>query len=160
MANTYTQCYVHLVFSPKHRAALIKKEWADDLERYITGVIQGEGHKLLQIKVMPDHIHIFIGYNINQTLPKLVETIKTSSNKYVSDEKFTTHKFDWQKGYGAFTHSKTQVDAVCKYILNQEEHHKKHSFREEYLDILQKNDIEYDEKYLFDFFDDINDDGC
>jgi REP element-mobilizing transposase RayT len=81
MANTYTQCYIHLIFSPKHRAALIRKTWADELEKYITGVVQGEAHKLLRIKAMPDHIHIYIVYNVNQTIPKLVETIKTSSNK-------------------------------------------------------------------------------
>ena len=153
MANTYTQIYIHIVFSPEHREALISKEWSDNLEKYITGIVQTNKHKILAIKAMPDHIHIFIGYNINQTLPKLVEDIKTSSNSWVNINNLSNFKFDWQRGYGAFSHSKSQIDAVVKYILNQEEHHKKRSFKDEYLEMLKKNDIKYDDKYLFDFFD-------
>ena len=153
MANTYTQIYIHLVFSPIHRDALIKKEWSDKLEKYITGIVQTNKHKMLAIKAMPDHIHIFIGYNVNQTLPKLVEDIKTSSNSWVNINNLSNFKFDWQRGYGAFSHSKSQIDTVVKYILNQEEHHKKRSFKDEYLEMLKKNDIKYDDKYLFDFFD-------
>jgi len=155
MANTYTQIYIHLVFSPLHREALINKKWSDDLERYITGIVQNNRHKMLAIKSMPDHIHIFIGYDVKQTIPKLVEDIKTSSNSWIKTNKLSKFKFDWQKGYGAFSHSKSQVDQVVKYILNQEEHHKKKTFREEYLDILRKNDIKYDDRYLFDFFEDL-----
>ncbi len=153
MANTYTQCYVHIVFAPKNRDALIKKSWKDDLEKYISGIIQNHSHKLLAIYAKEDHVHIFIGYNLNQLIPKLVEEIKTSSNAWIKQNRFTKFKFEWQLGYGAFTHSKSQVDSVVKYILNQEEHHKKQTFREEYLEILAKNDISYKEEYLFDFFD-------
>ena len=153
MANTYTQCYVHLVFAPKNREALIKKEWKDDLEKYITGIIQNHSHKLLAICAMENHIHILIGYNVNQFIPKLVEEIKTSSNAWINQNKFSKFKFDWQLGYGAFTHSKSQIDSVVKYILNQEEHHKRRTFREEFLEILTKNDISYNEAYLFEFFD-------
>jgi REP element-mobilizing transposase RayT len=156
MANTYTQIYIHLVFCPLHRDALINKEWSNDLEKYITGIIQNNGHKMLAIKSMPDHIHIFIGYNVNQSIPKLVEEIKTSSNSWIKTNNISKFKFDWQKGYGAFSHSKSQIDNVVKYILRQEEHHKKRTFKEEYLDILHKNDIKYDDRYLFDFFDDNN----
>lgn len=155
MANTYTQIHIHLVFSPLHREALINKKWSDDLEKYITGIVQNNRHKMLAIKSMPDHIHIFIGYDVKQTIPKLVEDIKTSSNSWIKTNKLSKFKFDWQKGYGAFSHSKSQVDQVVKYILNQEEHHKKKTFREEYLDILRKNDIKYDDRYLFDFFEDL-----
>jgi len=152
MANTYTQCYIHLVFAVKNRNALIKKQWKDELEMYITGIIQNNKHKLLAIGSMPDHIHIFIGYNLNQLIPDLVEEIKTSSNLWIKENKKSQFKFEWQKGYGAFTHSRSQLDVVVKYIRNQEHHHKK-SFKTEYLEILAKNEIEYKEEYLFDFFD-------
>lgn len=153
MANTYTQCYFHPVFAPKNRDALIKKKWKNELEKYITGIVQNNSHKLIAIYAMKDHVHILIGYNVNQLIPKLVEEIKTSSNAWINNNKLSKFKFEWQLGYGAFTHSKSQVDSVVKYILNQENHHKKKSFREEYLDILAKNDIAFKEEYLFDFFD-------
>ena len=155
MANTYSQLYIHLVFSTKNRDALIKKEWKDELEKYITGIVQNNKHKLLAIGSMPDHIHIFIGYDVNQKIPDLVENIKTSSNAWVKEKKLTQFKFEWQKGYGAFSHSQSQIDAVVKYILDQERHHAKKSFREEYLEILRKNDIEFKDEYLFEFFDNV-----
>jgi len=142
MANTYTQCYFHLVFAVKNRDALIKKEWKDEFEMYITGIVQNHRHKMLSIGAMPDHIHILIGYNVNQLLPDLVEEIKTSSNSFIKGRKLSEYKFEWQKGYGAFTHSHSQIDPVAKYILSQEEHHKKKPFKEE---------------YLFEFFSDIYD---
>lgn len=157
MANTYTQFYVQLVFSPKNRDTLIKKTWKDDLEKYITGIVQNNKHKMLAIKCMPDHIHIFIGYNVNQLIPDLVEQIKTSSNSWIKDNKFSRFKFDWQKGYGAFSYSRSQLDAMVNYVLNQEEHHRKKTFREEYLQFLKDFDVMYEDEYLFDFFDDIED---
>ena len=155
MANTYTQCYFHLVFAVKNRDALIKAEWKDEVEKYITSLIQNHGHKLLAIHVIPDHIHISIGYNVNQLIPDLVEKIKTSSNSWIKNEKKSQFKFEWQKGYGAFTHSRSQLDAVVKYIRNQHVHHQKKSFREEYLEILKKNEIEFKNEYVFEFFDNI-----
>jgi len=152
MANTYTQCYFHLVFAVKNRESLIMKSWKDELEKYITGIIQNHNHKLLAIGSMPDHIHIFIGYNVNQLIPDLVEEIKTSSNAWIRQQRFSKYKFDWQKGYGAFTHSRSQINQVVKYIENQERHHQEKSFRQEYLEILVKNDIEFKNEYLFDFF--------
>jgi putative transposase len=157
MANTYTQCYFHLVFAVKNRNALIKKHWKDNLEKYITGIIQNQKHKLLAINSMPDHIHIFIGYNLNQTIPKLVEEIKTSSNAWIKSNNLSKSKFEWQIGYGAFTYSHSQIDAVVKYVMNQEQHHKQKTFREEYLEILKKNDVRYNDEYVFDFFDDVFD---
>lgn len=153
MANTYTQIYIHLVFSPKNKNALIERQWKDELEKYISGIIQNHGHKLLAIGSMPDHIHIFLGYNLNHLIPKLVEDIKTSTNSWIKEKNFSNFKFDWQKGYGAFSHSRTQLDTVINYILNQETHHKKKSFKEEYLEILKKNDVDFNEGYLFEFFD-------
>lgn len=108
---------------------------------------------MLAINSMPDHIHIFIGYNVNQLIPELVKQIKTSSNAWIKEEKLSKFKFDWQRGYGAFSHSRSQLDTVVKYILNQEEHHRKKSFKEEYLEILHRNDIKYQDEYLFEFFD-------
>ena len=137
MANTYTQMYVHLVFSPKRREALIKRDWKDELEKYITGIVQNHKHKMLAIGAMPDHIHLFIGYNVNHLIPDLVEEIKTSSNAWVKKNNLSKFRFDWQKGYGAFSHSRSQLDTVVKYVLNQEDHHKRKTFREEYLDILR-----------------------
>lgn len=153
MANTYTQFYVHLVFAVKHKQSLIQKAWKNELEMYITGIVQNHKHKLLAIGTMPDHIHIFIGYNVNELIPDLVEAIKKSSNLWINENKLSKFKFEWQRGYGAFTHSRAQLDIVVKYIHNQEEHHKKKTFREEYIEMLLKNDIEFKPEYLFEFFD-------
>jgi putative transposase len=153
MANTYTQLHIHLVFSPRNREALIKKDWRDELEKYITKIVQNHNHKLLAIGAMHDHIHIFIGYDVNQLIPDLVQNIKTSSSHWIREKKFTKFKFEWQKGYGAFSHSHSQLDTVAKYILNQDEHHKGRSFKEEYLEMLRKNEIDFKDEYVFDFFD-------
>ena len=156
MANTYTQLYIHLVFAVKNRDAVIKKDWKDGLEKYITGIIQNHKHKLPAIGTMPDHIHIFIGYNVNQLIPDIVENIKTSSNEWIKTNRLTKCKFEWQKGYGAFSHSRSQLDTVIKYVLSQEQHHKKKSFRTEYLEMLNKNEIEFKEEYVFDFIEEVN----
>ncbi len=154
MANTYTQCHVHLVFAVKNRNALIKKDWCDELEKYTTVLIQNHKHKLLAISAMPDHIHILIGYNLNQLLPDLVEEIKTSTNSWIKEKKLSKFKFEWQKGYGAFTHSHSQIDPVVKYILNQELHHKNVPFKEEYIEMLKKNGVDFKQEYLFEFLED------
>ena len=152
MANTFTQCYIHLVFAPKNREALISKEWKDNLERYMTACIQKRKHKLLAINAQKDHVHILIGYHLSDLIPDLVSNIKTASTTWIKENNFCKYKFEWQKGYGAFTHSKSQIHQFVSYILNQDVHHKKRNFREEYLEILHKNDVQYDEEYLFDFF--------
>jgi putative transposase len=152
MANTFTQFYVHIVFAPKNRDALVKNELKDKLEKYITGIVQKHEHKILAIKCMPDHVHIFIGYNVNQLIPVLIGEIKTSSCAWIKYNKLTKYKFEWQKGYGAFTYSKSSVQNVINYIHNQEQHHQKKSFKEEYLRLLRKQEISYQVEYLFDFF--------
>ncbi len=156
MANTYTQCYVHLVFAVKNRESLIKIAWKNELGMYITGIIQNHKHKLLSINAMSDHIHIFIGYNVNQLIPNLVEEIKTSSNAWVKNNNLSKFKFEWQRGYGAFTHSHSQINTVIQYIMNQEIHHQKRTFREEYMELLQKNEVEFKDEYVFIFFDDVS----
>ena len=150
MANTYTQLYIQLVFSVQGRESWIKKAWKSELYAYIGGIIRNNKSKPLAINGMPDHIHIFIGYNPARPLPDLVEEIKTSSNKFLK-EKFKAPVFNWQRGYAAFSYSRSHIDAVIKYIENQEIHHQKHTFKEEYLKMLNDFHIEYKENYLFDF---------
>jgi len=153
MANTYTQLDIQLVFAVKGRQSLIQKSWKDELYRYITGIVQNHGHKMLRINGMPDHLHIYLGYHPTQLIPDLVEEIKTSSNSYIKQKHFCQFKFSWQTGYGAFSYGRSQRDAVIKYVDNQEHHHRKKAFREEYLEMLRKFEVQYQEEYLFDFLD-------
>ena len=156
MGNTYVQAYFHIVFAVKNRQALIQKSWKDRLEKYITAIVQTNGHKLIAIGTMPDHIHIFIGYNLNKSIPSLVENIKTSSNLWITKERLSYYKFSWQKGYGAFTHSHSKISSVAKYVMTQETHHHKKTFKEEYIEMLKNHELVFQSKYLFDFFDDVN----
>jgi putative transposase len=149
MPNTYTQLYIHFVFAVKYRQAVIHEEWEDRLQKYITGVVQNNGHKLLAINTMPDHLHLFAGLNPKQSISELMRLVKGDSSEFINKEGFTKRKFYWQEGYGAFSNSRSQIDGVVKYILNQKEHHKKQTFREEYLEILKDYAVEYDEKYIF-----------
>jgi putative transposase len=151
MPNTYAQLYIQFVFAVKGRESLIKSEWKDDLYKYITGIIQNNKSKLIAINGVSDHIHIFIGYKPSISIPDLVKDIKVASSLWVKEKKLTTGKFNWQEGYGAFSYGSSQVDAVCRYIINQEHHHKTKTFKEEYTEFLQQFKVEYDEKYLFEF---------
>jgi len=149
MPNTYTQLYIHFVFAVKYRKAVIHEEWEDRLQKYITGIVQRNGHKLLAINNMPDHLHLFVGLNPKQSISELMQFVKGDSSEFINANKLTQRKFQWQDGYGAFSNSRSQIDGVVKYILDQKEHHAKQTFREEYLEILRKNDVDYDEKYIF-----------
>jgi len=149
MANTYTQLHIQFVFAVKYRLALIEKGWKDELHKYITGIIQGNGHKMLQINGMPNHIHIFFGMRPTQFITSLVQKVKAESSKWVKDKKFCTTPFAWQEGYAAFSYSKSHVPDVIRYIQNQEVHHQKETFLEEYKKILKVFEIEYDEQYIF-----------
>jgi putative transposase len=148
MANTYTQLHIQLVFAVKFRVALIQKEWKDRLHQYITGIFQNNEHKMLQINSMPDHIHIFIGMRPNQSLSSLVQNVKTESSKWIKENKLCK-SFAWQEGFGAFSYSKSHVPEVIRYIQNQEVHHKKESFLNEYRRLLKAFEIDYNEKYIF-----------
>ena len=148
MANTYTQIYLQFVFTVQNRISLIKNEWKDELYKYVTGILQTNKHKLLAINGVADHIHVFIGYHPNQLIPSLLQDVKGGSSKWINERQFVRGKFQWQEGYGAFSYSHSQIDAVVKYILNQEEHHKRRNFDEEYLDILRKFDVQFDERYV------------
>jgi len=149
MPNTYTQVYLQFVFAVKYRDEVIHPSWKDNLYQYITGIVQNNGHKMLVINGMPDHLHIFIGMIPNQSVSDLLKDIKRSSSIWINENKFVKGKFEWQEGYGAFSYSKSQIKNVVAYIENQEEHHKKESFKKEYIHFLQKFEIEYDEKYIF-----------
>jgi putative transposase len=151
MPNTYTQLYIQFVFAVKGRESLIKKEWKDDLYKYITGVVQNNKSKLIVINGVEDHVHIFIGYNPSVSIPDLVKDVKVASAIWVKERKLVVGKFSWQEGYGAFSYSISQIDAVCKYINNQEEHHSKRTFRDEYVEFLKRFKVEYNENYLFEF---------
>jgi REP element-mobilizing transposase RayT len=140
---------VQFVFAVKYRDSLIIPLLKEELYQYISGIIKHHKHKLLAINGMPDHIHIFIGMRPTQSISDLMQDIKGSSSKWINEKKFLKVKFEWQEGYGAFSYSKSQVDNVINYIKNQEEHHKKESFRNEYLNFLNRFEVEYDEQYIF-----------
>jgi REP element-mobilizing transposase RayT len=151
MANTFTQLYIQLVFAVQGRANLIPKAHKEELHRYITGIVQDRNHKMLAINCMPDHTHIFIGLKPTQSISDLMRDIKTNSSTFITNKKFVKSKFNWQEGYGAFSYSRSHINAVVKYIANQEEHHSTRTFKQEYLSFLKKFAIEYDEKYLFEW---------
>jgi REP element-mobilizing transposase RayT len=151
MANTYTQIYLHIVFAVKHRDALISSSWKERLHKYITGIIQNQGHKLITINTMPNHAHIFIGMKPDAALSDLVRDIKRDSTNFVNNEIKMRGKFGWQEGFGAFSYSHSQIDSVAKYILNQEEHHRRKTFREEYETMLKDYAVEYNDRYVFEW---------
>jgi len=155
MPNTYTQIYIQFVFAVKARESLIQSSWKNELYKYITGIVQNNKSKMLAVNGMSHHIHIFIGYKPTVAIPDLVKDIKVASSLWVNDKRLSKHKFNWQEGYGAFSYRLRDIDEICKYIQNQELHHQKKSFREEYIDLLKDFAVEYDEKYLFEFFDDL-----
>jgi REP element-mobilizing transposase RayT len=154
MANTFTQIHLHVVFAVQNRMSLINKSWQERLYKYIIAVIQKHGHKVLIIGGTSDHIHILFGFRPTQTLSSLIQEVKRDSSEWINKEKLVQGKFSWQEGYGAFSYSKSQVLQVVHYIENQEKHHKKNSFLDEYKKTLNNFDIEYDEKYIFKAIDD------
>jgi REP element-mobilizing transposase RayT len=153
MANTYSQIIVQFVFAVKSRDNLISSKNRGELEKYISGIIENKGQKMLAIYAMPDHIHILVGMKPNISISDLVRDIKSNSSRYINESKWIRGKFSWQEGFGAFSYSKSHLDNVVKYILNQEEHHKKKKFKDEYLEFLDKFEIEYKDEYLFDWID-------
>ena len=148
MANTFTQIYLQFVFAVQNRHSLIGPIWKNELYKYITGIVQNNKHKLITINGTPNHIHVFIGYKPHQLIPDLLQDIKGHSSKWINQKAFTKGKFAWQAGYGAFSYSHSHIDHVVQYIMNQEAHHKKKTFREEYIQLLKRFNIEYDERYI------------
>jgi putative transposase len=152
MANTYTQMYVQIVFTVKGRMNLITEEHRDEIEKYICGIIRNIKSKSLAIYCNPDHVHVFIGLHPEIAVSAIVRDIKANSSRFINEKGWIRGKFNWQKGFGGFTYSKSQIGSVAKYILNQPNHHRKQSFKEEYIGILKKQAIEYDDQYLFEWY--------
>jgi REP element-mobilizing transposase RayT len=149
MANTYSQLLIHLVFAVKYRQALISAKKRPLIEKYISGIIKNRNHRLLAQYCMPDHIHILVEYNPVDSLSNLVRDIKSSSSKWINQNKILKYKFQWQTGFGAFSHSSSNAYKVINYINNQPKHHRKNTFQEEYIKFLNSNNIEFDKQYLF-----------
>ena len=151
MSGTFSQIYIHIVFAVKNRESLIHPSWEEELYKYIAGIVRNKEQKILAINGMSDHIHILIGMRPSCCLSDLVREIKKSSNDFIKEKKFTKYKFQWQEGYEAFSYNHSNLNNIIGYVLNQKEHHKKKTFKEEYIDFLKKFEIEFEEKYLFDW---------
>jgi REP element-mobilizing transposase RayT len=149
MADTYSQLYIQIVFAVKGRQNLISKKWKDEMYKYITGIITNQKQKLIAINGMPDHIHILVGIKPNISLSDLVRDIKSSSSKFINEQKWINGKFEWQNGFGAFSYGHSQLTNVIKYIENQEEHHKTKTFKEEYIAFLKLFNIDFKDEYIF-----------
>ena len=150
MPGTFSQIYIQCVFAVKDRQSLLQKPWADEVFKYIAGIIKGKNQKPIIVNGVADHVHLFIGLNPSVAVSELVRDVKNNSANFINEQKFMIDKFAWQEGYGAFSYAHSQIDQVYQYILNQEEHHHKKTFKKEYIAFLKKFEIKYDEKYLFD----------
>ena len=153
MPNTFSQIYLQFVFAVKHRQSLIPAAHKEELHKYITGLVQNRKAKMLAVHCMPDHAHVFVGFKPTILISDFVKEIKVESNEFINAKKWVATKFSWQEGYGVFSYSHSHIDNVVKYVLNQEQHHRKKTFRQEYVDFLQKFEIPFEERFLFDFFD-------
>lgn len=151
MAGTFSQLYVQVVFAVKGRENLIRKEFRTEIFEYIAGIIRGKNQKPIIVNGVGDHVHLFVGLRPSMSISDLVRDVKNNSSNFINSKKYVAGKFSWQEGYGAFSYSQSQIDSVFNYIKNQESHHQKRTFREEYLDMLEKFKVSYDEKYLFDW---------
>ena len=149
MANTFSQIYLQFVFAVKGRQSLIKKENNEELHKYITGLVQNRKAKMLAVHCMPDHIHFFVGFKPTVLITDFVKEIKVESNEFINNKRWIKGRFSWQEGYGVFSYSHSHIDRVVKYILNQEKHHQKKTFLEEYREFLDNFEIEFDDRYLF-----------
>ncbi len=153
MSSTYTQIYIQVVFAVKYRQSLILPTWETELYKYITGIVQNKEQKMLAINGMPDHLHFLIGMKPSCCLSDLVREVKKSSNEFINEKGFCPSKFQWQEGFGAFSYSHSSLDNVIGYIMRQKEHHKKQTFKDEYLTFLKNFSIEYKDEYLFEWID-------
>jgi putative transposase len=151
MANTYSQLNIHCVFAVKGRENLITPNFRDDLHRYMLGILKNDDSFPLAVNGWKDHVHVFFELPVTMSVSKQMQMLKSSSSKWINDNKLVQGKFSWQEGYGAFSYSHSQRDNVIKYIVNQEQHHKTHTFKDEYLELLKNFNIAFDSKYLFDF---------
>jgi REP element-mobilizing transposase RayT len=150
--GSFTQLYIHMVFSPKYRESLLHSRFTSELYSYMGGLLNQKKHKSIIMNGRPDHIHVLVGLNPNISISDTVADLKRSSSLFINEKKWLPGKFQWQDGYGAFSYGRSQLDTIYQYILNQEKHHKKMTFREEYIALLRKFEVEFEEKYLFEFF--------
>jgi putative transposase len=149
MANTYSQIYVQIVFAVESRQSLIDPEHNDELQKYITGIVNAQRQKLIVINNMPDHLHLLVGQRPDSALSDLVGDIKSGSTNFINRRHWVRGRFNWQEGFGAFSYSRSQLDTVVRYIKNQQRHHRARSFRDEYVQLLDKFSVSYDERYIF-----------
>jgi putative transposase len=155
MANTYSQIHIQAVFAVAGRANLIQPEWKEELFKYIAGVFRNQKQKLLAIGGVADHIHLLFGLRPNIALSDLIRDVKANSSGFINDHRLVRGKFNWQEGFGAFSYSRSHLDQVVKYVLNQEKHHARRTFKDEYIGLLDRFEVEYEDRYLFDWIDDL-----
>ena len=153
MPNTYTKLHIQFVFAVKGRQSLIAKQNKEELHKYMTALVQNRKAKMLAVHCMPDHTHLFIGFKPTVLISDFVKEIKVESNEFITGKRWVKGKFSWQEGYGVFSYSHSHIDRVIKYVLNQEQHHYRKTFRQEYQELLDKFQISFEEKHLFDFMD-------
>lgn len=151
MPNTFSQVYLQIVFAVKGRRSLIARDRQPELNKYISGIITAKGQKAIIVNGMPDHIHCFVGLKPSMSISDLVRDIKNNSSRFINEQNWIAGKFMWQQGFGVFSYSQSHIERVYNYILNQETHHRKSSFKEEYLDLLTQYHIDYKPEYLFDW---------
>ena len=151
MPNTYAQIYIQIVFAVEWRQSLITAEYRAEVQKYITGIVRNKNQKLIEINCMPDHLHMLIGMEPNIALPDLVREVKKSSTAFINTKRLVRGRFNWQEGFGAFSYQHSSLDAVIKYIRNQQTHHRESTFKEEYMKLLRGFDIGFDARYVFDF---------
>jgi len=149
MAGTFSQIYIQIVFAVEGRANLLQNPWREEVFKYMAGIIKGKNQKPIIVNGVANHVHLFIGLKPSVALSDLVRDIKNNTSNFINTQKFVPGKFSWQEGFGSFSYAHSQIEQVYQYILNQEEHHRKKTFKEEYLEFLKKFEIEYDEQYLF-----------
>ena len=152
MANTYSQLNIHCIFAVKGRENIITKNFRDELHRYMSGILKNDGSYPLAVGGWKDHVHVFFELPATLAVSKQMQILKSVSSKWINDNKLVLGKFSWQEGYGAFSYARSQRNTVINYIMNQESHHGKKSFRTEYLEMLKNFEVNYDPKYLFEFY--------
>ena len=153
MANTYSQLNIHCVFAVNGRQNFITRDFRDDLHRYMSGILKNDGSFPLAVNGWRDHVHVFFELPVTMSVSEQMRMLKATSSKWINDNKFVKGKFSWQEGYGSFSYSRSQRNSVIQYIVKQEEHHKAQTFREEYLTLLKKFEIPFEDKYVFEFYD-------
>jgi putative transposase len=154
MAGTFSQLYIQIVFAVNGRVNLLQEPWRQDVFKYMSGIIKGKNQKSIIVNGVKNHVHLFVGLKPSMAISDLVRDVKNNTSNFVNEHKVVRGKFSWQEGFGSFSYSHSQIEQVYQYILKQEEHHRKKTFKEEYLDFLHKFEVEYDEKYLFEWYDD------